>query len=165
MNKKRFLSILAIFGAICLAIALVTVIVGTHFKGIGVTKVSLGSAKGVSGDVVEIPLKIKNNSGIWGGQIIIDYDSDNLSFVSASNGKVFDVCNVNDAGDCVAILATQSGFENSKNNGVIATLKFKVKISADKGTQSLKFNSDTNFCNADEEMIELVLKDGTITVK
>lgn len=160
MKKNFIFSIVVV-----LAIATITLGVLLIFKNIGDCSVSIGNQKALAGDTVSIPITIKKNHGIWGGQIIIDYDSDNLNFVSASNGTVFDVCNVNDTGDCIAILATQSGFENSKNNGVIATLNFNVKSSADKGTQNLKFNSDTNFCNADEEMIELVLKDGTITVK
>lgn len=155
------------FTIVAIVLAIVTIAVGALLivKNIGDTRVSLGSAKGVSGDVVEIPLTIKKNHGIWGGQILIDYDSDNLSFVSIENGTVFDECEVNDVNNCVAILVTQSKLENSSKNGDIATLKFKIKVSADDGVYNLDFNKDTNFCNAKEEIIEPELKGGKITVK
>ena len=161
MKKNLILTIIAIV----LAIATIAVGVLLILKNTGDTTVSLGNAKALAGDTIEIPLSIEKNSGIWGGQIIIDYDADNLSFVSMAKGTVFDECEVNDAGDCVALLVTQSMLKNSKENGVIATLKFKVKVSADSGEQALSFNSETNFCNIDEEMVEPVLVDGVITVK
>ncbi len=151
--------------AVVLAIATIAVGVLLIMKNTGDTIVSLGSAKGISGDVVEIPLSIENNKGMWGGQILIDYDSDNLSFVSMENGTVFEECIANDTGDCLALLVTQSKLENSSKNGDIATLKFKIKVSADDGVYNLDFNKDTNFCNAKEEMIEPDLNGGKITVK
>ncbi len=151
--------------AVVLAIATIAVGVLLIMKNTGDTIVYLGNAKGINGDVVEIPLSIENNKGMWGGQILIDYDSDTLSFVSIEDGTVFDECVVNDTSDCVAILVTQSKLENSSKNGDIATLKFKIKVSADDGVHSLDFNKDTNFCNAKEEIIEPGLKGGKITVK
>ncbi len=151
--------------AIVFAIAIIVVGIFLIFKNSGDTTISIGNAKALSGDTVEIPLTIEKNHGIWGGQILIDYDSSNLSFLSIENGEVFDECQVNDAGDCVAVLVTQSVLEDSRKDGLIATLKFKIKVSAKDGEHSLKFNDETNFCNADEEMIEPELKGGKITVK
>lgn len=152
--------------AVVLAAATIFLGVLLILKNIGdTTTVSLGSAKGTNGDIVEIPLTIEKNQGVWGGQILIDYDSENLSFVSISNGAVFDECEVNDSDGCLAILVTQSALKDSYKSGDIAILKFKIKISADDGVYSLDFNEETNFCNKDEEMIEPVLMGGKITVK
>ena len=161
MKKNLIYTIIAVV----LAIATITVGLLSIFQNIGDTTITIGTAKAMTGDVVEIPVSIEKNHGIWGGQILIDYDSDNLSFVSVSKGTVFDECEINDAGGCVALLVTQSALKNTNNNGDIVILKFKVKVSADKGEQSLSFNNETNFCNADEEIGEPVLKGGKITVK
>lgn len=156
-----------LFNIVAIVLAAATIAVGVIliFKKTGDTTVSLGDTKGISGDIVEIPLAIENNHGVWGGQIIVDYDSDNLSFVSIENGTVFNGCEVNDAGECIAILVTQSKLENSHEDGVIATLKFKIKTSADDGTYNLDFNQETNFCDKDENMVEPEFKGGKITVK
>lgn len=148
-----------------LAIVIIAVGVVFCFRNTGDTIISIGSAKGMAGDTVDIPLNIDKNKGIWGGQILINYDSDNLSFVSISNGEIFGQCEANDTGDCVAILATQLNLENSYSDGNIVTLKFKIKLSANDGVYNLDFNEDTNFCNKDEEMITPELVGGKITVK
>lgn len=154
-----------IITAVVLAIATIAVGVLLIVKNIGETTVSLGDSKGINGDIVEIPLTIEKNHGIWGGQIIIDYDSDNISFISIENGTVFEGCEVNDTGDSVALLATQTLLKNTDKNGVIATLKFKIKANTDDGEHKLTFNSETNFCNEDEEMVEVGFNDGKIIVK
>ena len=132
-------------------------------------KISIGNGKGSEGDVVEIKLNINNNPGIWGGQIIIDYNYINLSFESVSNGTVFETCEANNTGKCVVLVVTHtissdSQLKNSTADGIVATLKFKVKTGATKGKYDLIVNSESNFCNANEEMIELTFDSGEIKV-
>ncbi len=159
-NKLIFIII-----AVVLAVSIIALGAVLFLRNTGDTVISLGSVKGLAGDIVEIPLTIDKNVGIWGGQIIINYDSDNLSFLSIDNSEVFDQCEVNDTGDCVAILATQLELEDSHFDGNIATLKFKIKVSADKGEYTLDFNEESNFCNKDEEMITPEFVSGKIIVK
>ncbi len=160
-----------IFIIIAIVLAVATIFVGSLLilKNIGNSVISIGNAKGLVGDVVEVPITIEKNPGIWGGQIIIDYDSKYFSFDSFLNGSVFEQCQVNDTGDSVAILVTHtvtnSGLKDSKINGTVATLKFRIKATSQKGKQELKFNTETNFCNENQDVIELTQKNGTITVK
>lgn len=161
MNKKLLFPIVAII----LAIATITVGVLLIIQNMADCEVVIGQESALAGDTVSIPVTIKNNPGIWGGQIIIDYDSKNLSFLSMTGGTVFDECQVNDTGENVAILVTQSALKDSKADGEIAVLSFKVKESAKKGAKKITFNDESNFCNIDQKMIEPVLKDGKITVK
>ncbi len=161
MNKKLVLIIssfvLALAVLICGAILIV--------KNTGDTVITLSNATALAGDTVELPLEITKNHGIWGGQIIINYDTDAINFVSCSNGEVFDECEVNNNDGEVVLLVTQSALENTNVNGLIANLNFKIKISADKGSYDITFNADTNFCDSDEKLIELTLNKGKITVK
>jgi len=62
-------------------------------------------------------------------------------------------------------LVTQSDLDDTKENGLIATLNFKAKVSADKGEYDISFNTETNFCDSDEKMVEPIFKKGVITVK
>lgn len=161
MSKKLLFPIVAV------ALAIITVVVGVFviMDNVGDCVVSIQTQNVLIGDTVSVPVVIEKNPGIWGGQIIIDYNSKNLSYVSMSKGEVFEECEVNDAGDCVVLLVTQTMLENSKKDGTVAVLNFRVKTTSSKGKQSLSFNKETNFCNVDEKMIEPELKDGTIVVK
>lgn len=165
MKKNLLLVVIAIV----LAIATITVGVLLIVKNMGDPQLSVGNAKGIAGDTVEVPIILDKNPGIWGGQLIVDYDSDNFSFVSISSGGIFDFCEANDTGDSVAILAyklsTKAELDNTKEDGVVATLKFKIKSSAKNGNHKISVNSSTNFCNAKEEIVEIAFVDGSIKVK
>ncbi|MBQ8740990.1 MAG: hypothetical protein IJY79_05530 [Clostridia bacterium] len=160
-NKK----IIIIIAAVVLAVAILVTGIVLISKNLGDTTVYLDEKKALAGDTVQIPLSISKNHGIWGGQIIINYDSDAISFVSCSNGEVFDECEVNNNVGEVVILVTQSELEDTKESGLIANLNFKVKVSADKGDYDIIFNAETNFCDSDENMVEPILKKGVISVK
>ncbi len=161
MNRKLLYSIIVVI----LAVATITVGTLLIFKNTGDCEIVIGENKAIAGDVVKIPISINNNPGIWGGQIIIDYDYYDLSFLSVETGSVFDECQVNDTGESIAILVTQSELKDTKADGEIAVLNFKVKSYAKKGEKKLSFNAETNFCNSDEEMVEPLLTDGHIKVK
>ena len=162
MKNKKFILIIA---AIIMAAAMLVTGILLIVKNVGYTTIFLDEKSALAGDTVEIPLSISKNHGIWGGQIIINYDSDAISFVSCSGGEVFDECEVNNNVGEVVILVTQSELNDSTENGLIANLKFKVKVSADKGDYSITLNEETNFCDIDENMIEPIFKSGIITVK
>lgn len=155
----------------CFALVAIVLSFSIMLTGCGAgAKISIGSGKGSTGDTVEIELDINNNPGIWGGQIIIDYNYINLSFESVSNGTVFESCEANDTGKCVVLVVTHtitsdSQLKNSTADGIVATLKFKVKTGATKGSYDLTVNSESNFCNAKEEMVALTFDSGTIKVK
>ena len=165
MEKKRILRIISICCAICVFVALTTIVIYTLVNRVGVTTVSLGSEKVASGDVVEIPLTLKKNHGMWGGQIIINYDPEAISFVSCENGDLFDDCEVNNNEGEVVLLVKQKELKNMHKNGDIAMLKFKAKVSADSGDYNIVINQDTNFGDINENIIETIFKNGIISVK
>ena len=160
MNKKFYLIISILLASVLFICGAFLII-----NNLGDTVVALGSKKAAVGETVEIPLSIDKNKGIWGGQIIIKYDSDSLSFVSCENAGVFDGCEVNNNEGEVVILVTQNELENTKKDGDVAKLKFKAKISADAGDYDITIDENTNFCNVNEEIIDVTLKNGKISVK
>lgn len=164
MNKNLIFKIVAI------VLAVATIVVGTLLilKNVGDTVLKVGDVKGLVGDTVKVPITIDKNHGIWGGQVIINYDPNKFSFISANNGTVFEACDSNDTGSSVALvlysLPQQTDLKNTKADGVVATLEFRIKTSTPKGTHDIVVNSSTNFCNAKEEIVEVELQNGTIKV-
>ncbi len=161
MNKKLLLKICAIVLAVVVVGAAAVVII----NNVGTTKVFLTDNKAMVGDTVEIPLEIKKNHGILAAQAYIEYDSDNLSFVSCKNGEVFDICLVNADDGCLSIILEMNEDKETSKDGLIATLSFKAKISADKADYSLKFNDECMFIDYDANIVDINYTDGKITVK
>ena len=161
MNKKLVLIITSVVVAVAIICCGALLII----KNVGNTVLSLNSKTALAGDTVELTLSIDKNHGIWGGPIVINYDAESISFVSCANGGVFDECEVNSNEGEVVLLVTQSDFENTKANGVVATLNFKVKVSAEKGDFDISFNGESNLCNIDEEIVEINYNNGKIKVK
>ncbi len=168
MNKKIRKLILIIVAAL-LATVLVTFTalgaikyIKTH---VGDTVISFENKTALTGDTVTIPIIIEKNHGLWGGQIRINYNSNVLDFISCANGDVFDECEVNDTDGSVNLLVNQSELNNSKINGIIAALNFKIKDTAKKGNCEIVFDDSTNFCDKNSDLIELILENGEITVK
>ncbi len=161
MKKNLIFSIVAIV----LALAVIAVGVLLIIKNTGDCVITIDNVKTLAGDTVEIPIKINNNFGIWGGQIIIDYDSDKFNFVSATNGEVFNECEYNDTGSSVALLVTQTALKNSKEDGVIVTIKLGVKESVEKGKTDITFNTETNFGDSEGNLVEPILENGSVTIK
>ena len=167
-------------------LAIVTVILGIIFVpkipdlfDDGKPKLIIGEAEGAVGSTIEIPVEIKNNPGTWGGQIIIDFDSTDLIFVSADIGTAYETCAVNLADekgnmDSVVIIAehkinyedNKSVLVNSYENGNVVMLKFMIKANALKGEHKITINSETNFCDANANLVEnFEFENGTITVE
>ncbi|MDO4608367.1 MAG: cohesin domain-containing protein [Clostridia bacterium] len=164
MNKKFIPKIAAAALAVIIAVVAIFVILN-----LGDPIVSLGSNAALPGDTVEIPLEIDKNHGVLAAQIYIEYDTDNIKFDSYSNGEVFDMCWANEENGKLAIIVVMNDDEESSKDGLVATLKFKAKISADEGDYKLKFDKETMFIdynpdpNADR--LDIKYKSGNITVK
>lgn len=159
MKKKLvlFISIVAALAVLAAGVAI--------FVQMGDCTATIGTEKSLAGDNVVIPLKLSKNSGMWGGQIIINYDSDAIDFVSCENGELFEECASNDNEGQLSILVNQSNLKNTKKSGILLNLKFTVKETAKSGSYKLSFDKDTNFCDADAELVDVELKSGEIIVK
>lgn len=156
---------------ICIVVLIVAIIsVGTFFtvkyikNNIGDTVVSLESTTALAGDTIKIPFSISKNNGLWGGQIKINYDENAFEFISCAKGDVFDECEVNSNKGSVNLIVNQTVLANTKEDGLVASLNFKVKNLAKNGDYEISFDSETNFCNADAEIQEVIFEKGTITV-
>ncbi len=169
MNKK----IILIIVASVLAVALVTT--GTIFvikyinNNVGNTVLSFESKTALAGDIVKMPITLNKNHGFYYGQITVSYNADAIEFVSCASGEIFDECEVNDVDGTVVMLVNQSDLSNTKINGTLATLNFKIKETAAKGEYKIEFVHDeqTAFCNLSEpeNLIIPELISGIITVK
>lgn len=167
--SKGIKKILLIIIAAVLAVALITLATMNVIKYIknyvGDTVISFENQTALTGDTVKIPFSIIKNHGLWGGQVKINYDANVLEFVSCANGSVFDECEVNGAKGSVNLIVNESGLDDSKANGTIATLNFKIKETAKKGDCKIEFDKTTTFCDNEGEIIEIKFTDGIITVK
>ncbi len=169
MNKKYVLFIMSILSAIAIFF--------TGCANFGTPVFSIDNQTALIGDSIVVPINIKKNSGLYVGQIVIQYDGDVLEFVSGGNGEVFDECVVNgkDVKETVMIIANQSGIKDTKKNGTLATLNFKVKETAVRGNTHISFYlpdhvESGTYClkykNIDEEKWTIPeCIDGIITVK
>ena len=127
MKKKLNSKLIIIITASVLAIALIATLIAVILNKAGDATVSFGSKKAIAGDTVEMPFSIDKNPGIWGGQIILNYDSDALSFVSCSNGDVFDECEVNDDNGSLVILVNQADLKIPIKTVWLLQLVLKLK--------------------------------------
>lgn len=190
MNKKILTIIISLILALALiAVAIVVIIKGFNSKKgddaqlsdepiasqavsevssemLDKGKILIGDIEATVGSIVEIPIEIKQNPGIWGGQIILSYDTKLLDYVNFDVGNVFDECNVNVKPDgTVYCVATNSKTEDVRANGTIATLKFVVKPAAKGKTVKIDISDKSNFTNLEEMLIEPSMQSGKIKVE
>ncbi len=133
MNKKYVLFITSILSAVAILL--------TGCAYFGTPEFSIDNQTALIGDTIVVPVNIEKNSGLYVGQIVIHYNDEILEFVSGGNGGVFDECVVNgkDIKGTVMIIVNQSGIKDTKKNGTIATLNFKVKDTAVRGDTDISF--------------------------
>lgn len=155
MKKKLYL----------LLVVVTLIITMTGCSMFGDTTVSLEGTTALAGDNVKVPLSIKNNPGLFGGQVIINYDKDVFEFVSCTSGDVFDRCDSNDEIGMLCLLVNSSEPKDVNVDGLVATLNFKIKDLAKDGDYKIVFDEETNFCNIDAELQEVVFVNATVTVK
>lgn len=176
MNKKLLIGIIAGILALVLIAVGVVLIVKYNNRDVDPSEIAdLPPVKGGvitfedqetgCGETVRIPLSIKRNPGIWGAQITIDFDDDNLEFVSVSNGDIFDECEVNTEDGKINLLINEKALENTKQNGTIATITFKVSDEASLGEYEISVNKRSSLCNRRGALVIPEFKIGTITVK
>ncbi len=135
------------------------------------------------GKTIDVPLEFHKNSGSYVAGIYLEYDAENLSFVSYDfntydNGGVFDLCYVdNSTPGTLSIIFEMNNDKDgnpeiSKNDGTAVTLKFKAKVSAEEGDYELKFSNDREngevYCMVSDENsneVEFNFEGATITIE
>ncbi len=137
MNKKTKISI--IIATLILAVAIIVSGALLIVNNVGKTTLFIESETALAGDTVRLPISINKNHGLFVGQIVIKYNADALEFVSYSNGDVFLQCGANDDDGTVIIILNHNGIENTKSDGVVATLNFEIKETTLKGEYPISF--------------------------
>jgi len=76
--------------------------------------------------VISVPIIIKNNPGFYAGEFAITFNSNELSYVDYSEGKILDQYDVHAVDGAIKIIANNSAFEDVKKDGTLMLLNFKV---------------------------------------
>lgn len=127
--------------------------------------VTIGDFEGKTGDVIDVPIKLSENPGILAGMFIFEFDAKAIEYVSYEKGDIFDEYDVNGEAGKVSCIISSSQLKDSTKNGTLITLQFKVKDGAAKGDYTIKYSSESQISNLNEEWIKPQISDGKITVK
>ena len=103
------------------------------------SQVIVESKNVIAGNKVLVNISIKNNPGIWGMDLNVNYDKSLLTLTNVTNGAVFSSSewtpgNLNK--DKYILSYEASGFDDVKKDGVLATLEFAVNSNAKPGNTS-----------------------------
>lgn len=132
--------------------------------------VNLPQVKAKSGEIVEVPIKITENPGIFAGQFQFIFDSNALEYVDYEKGDILDEYEVVPSDGEINCIITgnqmkDNQYVDSTKNGTVITFKFKVKSDAKKGDYTIKLGEKTMLCNIDEKVVSPKIGEGKITVK
>ncbi|MGM9680452.1 MAG: cohesin domain-containing protein [Eubacteriales bacterium] len=124
------------------------------------------STSGKAGDQVTVAVTVGNNPGIVGFLLSVEYDTDALELVSASEGDFAGITfsESNDS-DPFGILWCESLNSDNTTNGTVARLTFRVKEFAPIGDTAVRLNVDSNnVFNSELENVAFETRSGTVTV-
>lgn len=119
--------------------------------------VSTTSVEACPGEVANIDINLQNNVGFTYMKLAIGYDENALELTEVSNGTIIENF-VNDAA-----YVWYSGTDVTEN-GVLATLSFKINDTASVGTYQISINV-IECSNYNEEDVEVSISNGNISVK
>lgn len=150
------LSIALVFSFMC---------IGVSAEGIKKGKIKVDTVTGVTGEEVFVPVYMSENPGIMAVTISFTYESDKLEFISLNRGAVFSSPTYAAHPDKNIIRYVICDIKNSTRNGIMTTLKFKVKEDAEFGLSeiSVKYNMG-DFCNYKIEKVMPEITAGGIDI-
>ena len=134
-----------------------------------VPQIIVESKNVIAGNKVLVNISIKNNPGIWGMDLNVNYDKSLLTLTNVTNGAVFSSSewtpgNLNK--DKYILSYEASGFDDVKKDGVLATLEFAVNSNAKPGntsTVSITYNQG-DIINSNFEEISFETVSGKINI-
>lgn len=130
----------------------------------------VSNANGKPGETVSVTISIKNNPGIIAMRLNVDYDNTQISLVEVSDGKLLGSGNASFNNNINAVPYTllwedALATENYNQDGVLATLKFKILDSASPGKVDIKINVDAaSTFNKDLIETTFFVSDATISI-
>lgn len=90
--------------------------------------VQFGTVSGQPGEVVDVPVTVTKNVGIWGFQLNFNYDQSGLEFVSFTPDAAWSAFGFLDGVPCIQ--AAAAGLSDSNITGLMGIAKFKIKDGA-----------------------------------
>ena len=132
-------------------------------------RVTVESKKARVGSTVLITVSLEDNPGIWGMDLVVNYDKTQLTLTSVTNGTVFsssEWTQGNLSGDKYILSYEASGFDNITTNGVLATLEFTVNENATVdsfASVSLSYNAG-DIINVSFDDINVAIVSGGINI-
>lgn len=108
--------------------------------------VTIGSVSGKPGDVVSVPLKLSENSGLNGLMVKLEYNSNALECMRVVDEGLFGSDSF-DLSDITTDNPFRMGWTNTVlviNTGTLVTIDFKIKDSASNGDYELKLETDSS---------------------
>ncbi len=117
---------------------------------------SANDVAGKKGETVTVTVKISSSSKIWGSNVYLAYNSNELQYVSSSKGDAVSNGSLHNTGSSVNFSGTYG-----KTNATVFTVKFKVL--KDLGTYTLKITSTENIDYNGKEY-SCTTKNGSVTV-
>lgn len=128
---------------------------------------SAEDSKANVGDVVGVPIAIKNTTDIWGVWNEITFDRNALELESWTVGDIFAYENITVTDDLSTgnfkFVATNSNLENTSLSGTILTLWFKIKEEADGSIQEISI-TNLQSINASSEVQDTTTNSPKITI-
>lgn len=100
-------------------------------------KYSVSGASGAKGDTVTVSVNLSSDTKIWGANVSLGFNSNELEYVSCAQGGLVSGGSLNRSGSKVNF----SGMYNGKS-GTVFTVKFKIL--KDSGTSALSLSSTEN---------------------
>lgn len=126
-------------------------------------EIVLSSASGEAGDEVTVDISLSGNPGVAYLKLKVDYNAD-LSIVKAENKGVLAVTFTTSKTTSVKPYVLQwMGASDSSNDGVIATVTFKIADNASVGEKSISVAVDECY-NAEFDDVTFDVVNGNITV-
>ena len=112
------------------------------------------TVSGKAGSEVDVALNLTENTGIASLQVTLDYNTDVLELVNATNGTVFSsdsLLELDLTNNKTHVLSWQNSKlkENITTTGKLATLKFKIKDTAAAGPTTINF-----LCDSDNDEVQ-----------
>ena len=135
--------------------------VGNNEAAFVVEKVS-----GYAGDEVTVDINVNNNPGIATAKVTVTYDSDVLELKSITNGTVMEGALYQGPQYLESPFSLSwVVLENKTSDGVLATLTFAIKDSAELGDASIELTyNPKDVINLEEEPVTFAVENGSVTV-
>lgn len=117
-----------------------------------VPQITMATINAKPGETVSVPVKIKNNMGITNLSMILGYNAEDLTLLTAENGDVFAENefsqDIREDGSCKFVWECEN---DNFNDGTLMNLTFKVKDSAEKAKYMLDLRVEYSGDENDEE--------------